>query len=154
MKFSSCQQHPYGNICIHPNHVGKRAGPGSVVQAQADRKEQEEQEQVEREEWDHTEQEECEKIEAARVAAEKEEVRKVQRATKGAEKWKATEEVVEGDKVVVVEGPSEEPRPKKRVRTSESNVGPDGEPEMEGVEAECKRSVILVDFVLGLTGFM
>ena len=36
----------------------------------------------------------------------------MQRAAKRAEKWKATEEVVE-EVVVVVDGPSEEARPKK-----------------------------------------
>ena len=66
----------------------------------------------------------------------------MQRAAKRAEKWKAAEEVVEEEVVVVVDGPSEEARPKKRARTAESNTGPEGEPEMEAVEAACKRSVI------------
>ena len=30
---------------------------------------------------------------------------------------------------------------KKRARTAESNMGPDGEAEMEAAEAACKRSV-------------
>ena len=47
------------------------------IQAQAEREEHEK-----REEQEHTEQEEHEKIEAARVAAEREEVRKVLRAAK------------------------------------------------------------------------
>ena len=41
--------------------------------------------------------------------------------------------------MVMVDGPSEEARPKKRARTAESNAGPDREPEMEAVEAACKR---------------
>ena len=45
---------------------------------------------MEREEWEHAEWEEHKRAEAARVAAEKEEVWKVQRASKRAEKWKAT----------------------------------------------------------------
>ena len=93
---------------------------------------------MEREEQECAEQEERERAEAARVAAKKEEVWKVQRAAKRAEKWKATEEVVE-EVVVVVDGPSEEARPKKRARTAESNVGPDGELEMEAAETACKR---------------
>ena len=75
------------------------------------------------------------------MAAEKEEMWKLWRAAKRAEKWKATEEAVGEDKVVVVDGPSEESRPKKRARTAKSNTGPDGEPEMEAAEAACKRSV-------------
>ena len=73
------------------------------------------------------------------MAAEKEKAQKVRRATKPAEKQKATEEVVEEEEVVVVDGPSEEARPKKRARTAESNVGPDGELEMEAAETACKR---------------
>ena len=73
------------------------------------------------------------------MAAEKEEAWKAWRAAKRAEKGKATEELVEGDEVVVVKGPSEESRPKKRVRTAKSNVGPDGEPEIEAAETACKR---------------
>ena len=42
------------------------------------------------------------------MAAEKEEVQKVQRAAKRTEKWKAAVEAVEGDEVVVVDGPSKE----------------------------------------------
>ena len=115
----------------------------ALLQAQAKHEEQEEQEQVEREEQEHTEWEEHEKLEAASVAAEKEEAWKAQRATKRAEKWKAAEEeIVEGDKAVVVDGPSKESRPKKRARTAESNAGPNGEPEMEAAETACKRSVI------------
>ena len=72
------------------------------------------------------------------MAAEKEEARKAWRATKRAEKWKATEEAVGEDKVVVVDGPSEESRPKKRARTAKSNAGPDGEPE----KAACKMLLI------------
>ena len=78
-------------------------------------------------------------MEAARVAAEREEVRKVWRATKRAEKQKAVEEAMEEAEVVVMDGPSEEARPKKRAKTAESNVGPNGEPEMEAVETACKR---------------
>ena len=73
------------------------------------------------------------------MAAEREEVWKAWRATKRAEKQKAVEEAVEEAEVVVVDGPSEEARPKKRVRTAESHAGPDGEPEMEAVETACKR---------------
>ena len=76
------------------------------------------------------------------MAAEKEEVQKVWRAVKRAEKQKAVEEAVGEDKVVVVDGPSEESRPRKRVRTAESNTGPNGEPEIEAAEAACKRLVI------------
>ena len=72
------------------------------------------------------------------MAAEKEEVWKAQRAVQKAEKWKPTEEVVE-EEVVVVDGPGEEARLKKRVRTAESNVGPNGELEMEAAETACKR---------------
>ena len=79
----------------------------------------------------HAEREEHEKIEAARVAAEKEEAWKVWRAAKRAEKWKAAEEAVGEDKVVVVDGPSEQ-------LTAKSNVGLNGEPEMEAVETACK----------------
>ena len=110
----------------------------ALLQAQAECEEHKEQEQIEREEWEHAEWKEHEKIEAARVAAEKEEAWKAWRA----EKWKAAEEVIEGEEVVVVEGPSEEPRLKKRVRTAESNTGPDGEPEMEAAETACKRWVV------------
>ena len=111
----------------------------AIIQAQAEREEHEEREQVEREEQEHTEQEEHEKIEAARVAAEREEAQKARRATKWAEKRKAAEEAVEEAEVVVVNGPSEEARLKKRARTAESHVGPDGEPEMEAAETACKR---------------
>ena len=45
------------------------------------------------------------------------------------------------EEVVVVDGPGEEVRPKKRARTAESNAGPNGELEMEAAEAACKRSV-------------
>ena len=106
----------------------------AIVQAQAEREEREEREQVEREEWEHTEREEHEKIEAARVAAEKEEAWKAWRATKKAEKWKAMEEAE-----VVVDGPNEEARLKKRARTAESHAGPNREPEMEAAETACKR---------------
>ena len=75
------------------------------------------------------------------MAAEKEEAWKAWRAAKRAEKWKATEEVVE-EEVVVVDGPGEEARLKKRVRTAESNAGPDREPEIKAAEAACKRLVI------------
>ena len=109
------------------------------MQAQAEHKEHEERERVEREERERTEQEEHEKLEGARVAAEKEEARKVQRAAKQAEKWKAAEEVVGEAEVVVVEGPSEEARPQKRAKMAEVNVGPNGEPEMEAAEAACRR---------------
>ena len=102
----------------------------AVMQAQAER---EERERIEREERECAEQEEREKLEAARVAAEKEEARKAWRATKRAEKRKAVEEVE------VVDGPGEETRPKKRSKTIESNVGPNGEPEMEAVEVACRR---------------
>ena len=94
---------------------------------------------MEQEEQECTEWEEHERMEAARVAAEKEEVWKVQRATKKAEKQKAMEEAMEEAEVVVMDGPSEKARPKKRARTAESNAGPDREPEMEAVEAACKR---------------
>ena len=83
--------------------------------------------------------EEHEKLEAARVAAEKEEARKARRAAKQAEKRKATEEVVEEAEVIVVDGPSEEVRPQKRAKTAEANAGPNGEPEMEAAEAACRR---------------
>ena len=46
---------------------------------------------------------------------------------------------MEEAEVVVVDGPSEEARPKKRARAAESHVGPDGEPEMEAAETACKR---------------
>ena len=108
----------------------------AVIQAQAKCEEQEEREQVEREEWEHAE---CKKIEAARVAAEREEVWKAQRAAKKAEKQKAVEEAMEEAEVVVVDGPSEEARLKKRARTAESHAGPDREPEMEAAETACKR---------------
>ena len=65
------------------------------------------------------------------MAAEKEEARKAWRAVKKAEKQKAAEEPVEG--------PSKEPRPKKKTRTAESNAGPNGELEMEAAETACKR---------------
>ena len=94
---------------------------------------------MEREEREHAEREEHEKIEAARVAAEKEEMRKVRRAAKRAEKRKAAEEVVGEEEVEVVDGPGEETRPKKRSKTIESNVGPNGEAEMEAAETACKR---------------
>ena len=61
------------------------------------------------------------------------------RATKQAEKWKAVAEAMEEAEVVVVDGPSEEARPKKRARTAESHAGPDGEPEMEAAQTACKR---------------
>ena len=61
------------------------------------------------------------------------------RAAKRAEKWKAAEEVIGEEEVVVVDGPSEEARPKKRAKTAESNAGPNGEPEMEAAETACKR---------------
>ena len=73
------------------------------------------------------------------MAAEREEVWKAQRAAKRAEKRKAAEEAMEEAEVVVVDGPSEEARPKKRARTAESHAGPNGEPEMETAEAACKR---------------
>ena len=111
----------------------------AVIQAQAMCEEQEEQERLEREERECAEREEHEKIEAARVAAEKEEARKAQRATKRAEKRKATEEVVGEEELEVVDGPGEEVRPKKRVKTVESNAGPNGELEMEVAETACKR---------------
>ena len=104
------------------------------LQAQAECEEREERERVEREE-----REERGKLEAARVAAEKEEVWKVWRAAKQAEKWKAVEEAVEEAVVVVVDGPSEEARPKKRAKTAEYNAGPDRELEMEAAETACKR---------------
>ena len=93
---------------------------------------------MEQEEQERTEWEEHERMEAARVAAEKEEVWKAQRAVQKAEKWKAMEEVVE-EEVVVVDGPGDETRPKKRARTTESNVGPNGDLEMEAAETACKR---------------
>ena len=101
-----------------------------IVQAQADYEKQEE--------WECAEWEEHKKIEAARVAAEEEEVQKAQRAAKWAEKWKAAEEVVV-EVVVVVDGPSEEARPKKRAKIAESNVSPDRDREMEAVETACNR---------------
>ena len=58
---------------------------------------------------------------------------------KRAEKRKAAEEVVVEEEVEVVDGPGEETRPKKRSKTVESNVGPDGEAEMEAAETACKR---------------
>ena len=61
------------------------------------------------------------------------------RAAKRAEKWKAMKEAVGEDKMVVVDGPGEDSRPKERARTAKSNAGPDGEPEMEAAEAACKR---------------
>ena len=73
------------------------------------------------------------------MAAEREEAWKVWRAAKKAEKWKAMEETMEEAEVVVVDGPSEEARPKKQARTAESHVGPDGELEMEAAETACKR---------------
>ena len=73
------------------------------------------------------------------MAAEREEARKARRAAKRAEKQKAAEETMEEAEMVVVDGPSEEARPKKRVRTAESHAGPDGEPEMEAAETACKR---------------
>ena len=111
----------------------------AVIQAQAKHKEHKEREQVKREEREHAEQEEREKIEAARVAAKREEVWKAWRAAKRAEKRKAAEEAAEEAEVVVVDGPSEEVRLKKRARTAESHAGPDGEPEMEAAETACKR---------------
>ena len=110
----------------------------AIVQAQAEHEEQEEKERWEREEREHTEREEHEKLEAARVAAEKEEAQKARRAAKRAEKRKAAE-VVGEEEVEVVDGPGEEARPKKRVKTVESNTGPNGEPEMEAAETACKR---------------
>ena len=107
----------------------------AVIQAQAECEERKERGRVKREERECAEQEEHEKIEAARVAAEREEVQKARRAAKRAEKWKATEEA----EVVVVDGPSEEVRLKKRARTAKSHAGPDGEPEMEAAETACKR---------------
>ena len=94
---------------------------------------------MEWEERERAEQEEHKKLEAARVAAEKEEARKAWRAAKRAEKWKAAEEAVEEAEVVVVDGPSEEARLQKRARMAESNAGPDGELEMEAAETACKR---------------
>ena len=108
------------------------------LQAQAEHEEREERERIEREEQEHAEQEEREKLEAARVAAEKEEARKAWRAAKRAEKRKAAEEVVEEAEVEVVEGPSEEARPQKRVRTADVSAGPDREPEMEAAEVACR----------------
>ena len=109
------------------------------MQAQAKREEREERERVKREEREHAEWEEREKVEAAKVAAEKEEAWKAQRATKWAEKRKVVEEVVEEAEVVVVDRPSEEVRPQKRAKMAEANTGPKGEPEMEAAEAACKR---------------
>ena len=63
----------------------------------------------------------------------------MQRATKRAEKRKAVEEVVGEEVVEVVDGPGEEARPKKRLKMVESNVGPDGELEIEAAETACKR---------------
>ena len=97
-----------------------KGGCLKCIQAQAKHEECKERERVEREEWECAEWEEWEKIEAARVAAEREEAWKAWRAAKRAEKWKAMEEAVEEAEVVVVDGPSEEARPKKRVRTAES----------------------------------
>ena len=78
-------------------------------------------------------------MEAARLAAEKEEARKMRRAMKKAEKQKATEGPEEqGGKVPVGEGSNETPRPKKRAKTVESNTGPNGETEMEAAETACK----------------
>ena len=111
----------------------------AIIQAQADHEEQKEKEQLKREEHEHAEWEEHEKIKAARVAAEKEEARKAWRAMKRAEKRKAMEEVVGEEEVEVVDGRGDEVRPKKRSKTVESNVGPDGEPEMEAVGTACKR---------------
>ena len=89
--------------------------------------------------WERAEREEHEKIEAARVAAEREEVRKARRAAKRAEKRKAAEEAMEEAEMVLVDGPSEEARPKKGARTAESHAGPDGELKMEAAETACKR---------------
>ena len=111
----------------------------AVLQAQAEQEEREQQERLEREEREHAEREERKKIEAARVAAEKEETWKARRAAKRAEKRKAAEEVVGEEEVEVVDGPGEETRPKKRSKTVESNAGPDGEAEMEAAETACKR---------------
>ena len=86
----------------------------AVIQAQAECEERKERERVEREEWEHAEWEEHERIEAARVAAEREGARKAQRAAKRAGKQKATEEAMEEAEVVVVDGPSEEVRLKKK----------------------------------------
>ena len=47
------------------------------------------------------------------MVAEREVARKAQRAMKRAEKQKAAEEAMEVAEVVVVDGPSEEARPKK-----------------------------------------
>ena len=102
----------------------------AVIQAQAELKEREERERVEREERERTEREEREKIEAARVAAEREEAQKARRATKRAEKRKAVEEAMEEAEVVVVDGPSEEVRLKKKSKDCRVPCGPDGEPEM------------------------
>ena len=63
----------------------------------------------------------------------------MQRVTKRVEKQKAVEEAVEGDEVVVVDGPSAELRAKKRARTAESNAEPNGETEIEAAEVACKR---------------
>ena len=46
---------------------------------------------------------------------------------------------MEEDKMVVVDGPNEEPRAKKRARTDKSNAEPDGETEMEAAEVASKR---------------
>ena len=73
------------------------------------------------------------------MVAEREVARKAQRAMKRAEKQKAAEEAMEVAEVVVVDGPSEEARPKKRAKTAESNAGPNGEPEMEAAETACRR---------------
>ena len=78
-------------------------------------------------------------MEAARVAAEKEEAQKVWRATKQVEKQKAAEELVGEKEVVEVDGPGDEVRPKKRVKTAEPNMGPDGDLEMEVAETACKQ---------------
>ena len=78
-------------------------------------------------------------IRSCKVAAEKEETWKAQRAAKRAEKRKAVEEVVGEEEVEVVDGPGEETRPKKRSKTIESTAGPDGEPEMEAAEVACRR---------------
>ena len=73
------------------------------------------------------------------MAAEKEEAQKAWRAVKRAEKQKAMEEAVEEAEVVVVDGPSEEARPQRRVKTAEANAGPNGEPELEAAKAACRR---------------
>jgi FKBP-type peptidyl-prolyl cis-trans isomerase len=72
---------------------------------------------------------------AARRAARKEAKRALREAEKGKKR------VVEEDvgETEVEEGPSERPRPKKRVKTGETPSGPDGDRSLEGASKACER---------------